>query len=222
MAIAGRKVESKTSTEKPSAIRRKREKALRERTILDAAMALFVEKGFHQTSATEIADAAEVSVGTVYFYFKNKEALLIRLTEELSLELRKLVGAEFTKSDGTLGAFRNAGLAFFKDFCIPHPDKVTILFREAVGHSNEVEQARKEGFTQLTEDVRRAIISMAETMERPLKSENSADVLAVSIIGIYERVAYNYLFWKEEETDIMAVGEDAVDFLVAGVEAFLS
>ena len=185
-------------------------------------MALFVEKGFHQTSATEIADAAEVSVGTVYFYFKNKEALLIRLTEELSLELRKLVGAEFTKSDGTLGAFRNAGLAFFKDFCIPHPDKVTILFREAVGHSNEVEQARKEGFTQLTEDVRRAIISMAETMERPLKSENSADVLAVSIIGIYERVAYNYLFWKEEETDIMAVGEDAVDFLVAGVEAFLS
>ncbi|SCY54276.1 TetR/AcrR family transcriptional regulator [Desulfoluna spongiiphila] len=207
--------------EKPSTVRRKREKAHRERTILDAALRLFVAKGFHRTSASEIANAAEVSVGTVYFYFKNKEALLIRLTEEISYELRKLVGSEFSLSDGTLDGFKGAGLSFFKDFCIPHPEKVTLLFREAVGHSQAVEKARKKGFTQLTEDVRKAILFMAENMDRPLTNPESADVLAVSIVGIYERVAYNYLFWKEGETDILKVGEDAVAFLVAGVERFL-
>lgn len=212
---------SQTTLEKPSTTRRKREKAHRERTILDAALTLFVEKGFHQTSANEIANAAEVSVGTVYFYFKNKEALLIRLTEDISYELRKLVGSEFSKSDGSLEGFKRAGISFFKDFCIPHPEKVTLLFREAVGHSTEVEEARKKGFTQLTEDVRKAILFMADNMNRPLTTPESAEVLAVSIVGIYERVAYNYLFWKDDGTDILKVGDDAVTFLMAGVERFL-
>ncbi|MCG8470903.1 MAG: TetR/AcrR family transcriptional regulator, partial [Desulfobacterales bacterium] len=203
------------------ALRRKREKAHRERTILNAALELFVLKGFHQTSANEIANAAEVSVGTVYFYFKNKEALLIRLTQEIGMELRRLVGSEFTRSDGTLEGFQNAGIAFFKDFCIPYPEKVTLLFREAVGHSTEVEKVRKESFTRLTEDVRKAILHMAEKMERPLTSTDSAEVLAVSIVGIYERVAYTYLFWNEDEVNILKVGQDAVAFLMAGVEAFL-
>lgn len=212
---------SDPTLEKPSTARRKREKAHRERTILDAALRLFVEKGFHQTSANEIAAAAEVSVGTVYFYFKNKESLLIRLTEEISYELRKLVGSEFSRADGSLDGFSRAGMAFFKDFCVPHPEKVTLLFREAVGHSEEVEKARKKGFTQLTEDVRKAILRMAENMKRPLTTPESAEVLAVSIVGIYERVAYNYLFWNDDGTDIIKVGNDAVTFLVAGVERFL-
>ena len=211
-----------TRQEKPSTARRRREKAHRERTILDAALNLFVAKGFHKTSANEIANTAEVSVGTVYFYFKNKEALLIRLTEEISYELRKLVGSEFTNSDGTLDGFRRAGISFFKDFCIPHPEKVTLLFREAVGHSQAVEKARKKGFTQLTEDVRKAILFMAENMDRPLTDPESADVMAVSIVGIYERVAYNYLFWNDDKADILKVGDDAVTFLMAGVERFIN
>lgn len=45
--------------------------------ILDAAVAVFAEKGFHVARVTDIAQRAGVADGTVYLYFKNKEEILM-------------------------------------------------------------------------------------------------------------------------------------------------
>ena len=45
--------------------------------ILDAALALFSQKGFHGTNTKEIAAAAGLATGSVYRYFKDKKALFI-------------------------------------------------------------------------------------------------------------------------------------------------
>ena len=79
-------------------MRRLREKENRCNTILKAAETLFARKGYHQTSIEEIADLAEVSTGSVYFYFKNKEELLIKLMQEIGHDLRKSMGEEFQKT----------------------------------------------------------------------------------------------------------------------------
>lgn len=44
--------------------------------VLDAALAVFVDKGFAATKVDDIARRAGVSKGTVYLYFASKEALL--------------------------------------------------------------------------------------------------------------------------------------------------
>lgn len=46
------------------------------RKLLDTGMKLFLTNGFGKTTATKIADSAEVSVGTFYLHFRDKEALL--------------------------------------------------------------------------------------------------------------------------------------------------
>ena len=50
--------------------------------ILDAAAALFQEKGVQRTTIEEIAAQADVSIGSVYFHFKSKEALYLALVEQ--------------------------------------------------------------------------------------------------------------------------------------------
>lgn len=45
--------------------------------ILDAAVAVFAEKGFFVARISDIADRANVADGTVYLYFKNKEEILM-------------------------------------------------------------------------------------------------------------------------------------------------
>ncbi len=45
--------------------------------ILDAAVAVFAEKGFHVARVADIADRAGVADGTVYLYFRNKEEILM-------------------------------------------------------------------------------------------------------------------------------------------------
>jgi AcrR family transcriptional regulator len=47
--------------------------------IFDCALKVFTERGFHQATMDEIAEAAEVAKGTLYRYFKSKEDLLDQL-----------------------------------------------------------------------------------------------------------------------------------------------
>lgn len=199
-----------------SALRRLREKEQRYQTILRAAESLFAKNGYHQTSMEQIADLAEVSTGSVYFYFKNKADLLVHLLNEISIYLRKLIGTEFRKHDSTLEGFKSAGLVFFQDFCLKNPEKVAILFRESTGQSAEVERLRKEMFDALTADVEDALERVGDRIGN--KDSLSLEVMAVCIVGIYERVGYHYLLWQNRSDDIITIGEDAVAFIIGGVE----
>jgi AcrR family transcriptional regulator len=54
---------------------RQRRKETRPQELLDAALALFVEKGFAAARAEEVAQRAGVSKGTLYLYYPSKEEL---------------------------------------------------------------------------------------------------------------------------------------------------
>jgi AcrR family transcriptional regulator len=60
----------------------RRRKQERPRELLDAALAVFVDKGFAAARAEEIAARAGVSKGTLYLYFHSKEELLRTLIAE--------------------------------------------------------------------------------------------------------------------------------------------
>ena len=62
--------------------KRERRKEARPRELLDAALALFVEKGFTATRAEEVAALAGVSKGTLFLYFQSKEDLFKAVIRE--------------------------------------------------------------------------------------------------------------------------------------------
>lgn len=61
--------------------RREKEESERKAHILAAAERLFAEKGPNNTSVSDIAQAAEFGVGTLYKYFKDKSTLVTSLME---------------------------------------------------------------------------------------------------------------------------------------------
>lgn len=76
---------------------RQRRKETRPQELLDAALSLFVEKGFAATRSEEVARAAGVSKGTLYLYYPSKEELfkaVVRQTlSNLIAEGQELVDA---------------------------------------------------------------------------------------------------------------------------------
>lgn len=102
--------------------RRERHLAARRTLILEAAARLFAEKGFHRTTTRDIAEAADVSEGTLYNYFDNKDQMLmgimsllvenqhmsIRLSDGLPLDARQFLSAmlqdrrEMVEQNGTM------------------------------------------------------------------------------------------------------------------------
>ena len=63
------------TTEAPSAHKRERRKEARPGELLDAALNLFVSKGFSATKVEDVAASAGVSKGTLFLYFSSKEDL---------------------------------------------------------------------------------------------------------------------------------------------------
>ena len=69
--------------------------------ILQGALKVFAENGYHRSQVSKIAKAAGVADGTIYLYFKRKEDILIRLFQE---KLGELVGKFHESVEGTTDA----------------------------------------------------------------------------------------------------------------------
>jgi AcrR family transcriptional regulator len=64
---------------------------VRHQRILDAAVRVFADKGYHGTLVDEIAVEADTSKGGVYFHFPNKQSIFLALLERLANMLRERV-----------------------------------------------------------------------------------------------------------------------------------
>lgn len=74
--------------------------------ILDAALELFVERGFFGTAVPEIADKAGVGAGTIYRYFDSKEALVNAIYRQQKMHFANVVLDGFPLSSSTRELFR--------------------------------------------------------------------------------------------------------------------
>ena len=63
----------------------------RREQILRAAMVCFAKRGFHQTSMHDISAEAGISVGLIYRYFENKDAVISAMAEEHKREIHELL-----------------------------------------------------------------------------------------------------------------------------------
>lgn len=78
--------------------RKQREKQRRRRDIINAARKVFSVKGFNSATMEEIATEAELSPGTLYLYFKNKEelhtSLSIEILKYLTTQMQEVVNLD--------------------------------------------------------------------------------------------------------------------------------
>jgi len=107
--------------------RRERDKRQRRCSIVDAAEKLFFAKGFAATTIDEIAEAAELSKGTIYLYFKNKEeiyAAIVRRGMRILTDLSDAAVAAAPTGAQKIRALGQALLTFYER----HPRHFRALF----------------------------------------------------------------------------------------------
>lgn len=111
------------------AARRERERRERRASILDAAREVFADKGFDQATMDDIATAAELSKGTLYLYFKSKDALFIALVTRMMTVIIDDFERLARSTQPGLNALR-AMLALYASNMLEHPQ----LFRIMIGN----------------------------------------------------------------------------------------
>jgi TetR/AcrR family transcriptional regulator len=108
------------------ASRSERRKARTLGAIFDAAEPRFLAQGFHGTTVEEIAQAADVSVGSIYVHFGSKEGLYLALIER-ALDVQERYMEEAFRPTLSLGQqLFAAGWAYLR-FYLDHPGYFRIL-----------------------------------------------------------------------------------------------
>ncbi|GGY77945.1 TetR family transcriptional regulator [Cellvibrio zantedeschiae] len=97
--------------------RKTKEDAIETRNqLLDAAEKVFFEKGFGQTSLMDIAEAAGLSRGAIYWHFKNKSDLLEAMADRVRLPLENLTDACADQNEpNPLGKLRDFWIQVLRD-----------------------------------------------------------------------------------------------------------
>jgi len=92
--------------------RKERERERRRQQIIVAAKRVFSEKGFNKATMEDIAKEAELSPGTIYLYFKNKDelyaSLSIRILQYLNIRLEHVAKQEGISIEEKIEALKEA------------------------------------------------------------------------------------------------------------------
>lgn len=179
------------------------EKTLRK--ILDAALAEFGQRGFHESSIVGITSRAKVALGTFYTYFDSKEAVFAALVQDMSRQVRDYVYPLLEGSTDGIDRERR-GLAAYLRFVADNKEVYRII--------DEAEFVDPSGFRAHYETAASRIA--ARLADATAKGEIRDDgelaneVRAWAIMGINVFLGLRFGVWAAEDPDQVAAHANAL------------
>lgn len=144
---------------------RARQKADRNRRILESATTLFREQGYDSARIEDIAELAEVSVGTLYNYYQNKGDILVAT---VSMEVTEVLEAgEMIVANPPLNVNEALGALInqYYDHSLVYLSKE--MWRTAMASSiQQPETPLSKRYTELDQRLCAQVVQLIETLQR--------------------------------------------------------
>lgn len=167
------------------------EKGRRRGEILRAAKRVFAKKGFHSTTIADIAKAAKLSYGSVYWYFDSKDTLFhaVMDAEEEALRAHVWPHVRLDSGDDPRTVMRRAVQATFEYF---ESDKASakVLFRDSYAMGDQFEKHLFGIYERFVDDIESMI---EEAQKRKLVVQVPPRIIAFSVAALIGQLALRRL-----------------------------
>ena len=153
--------------------------------LLDAALGVFVENGYHQAAMDDIAARAGVSKPVLYQHFPGKLELYLALVDQHSTELEKLVRDALALKDNK--ARINTMVNAYFDFVAQEGAAFRLIFESDLANEPEVRKRLDQ-----------VALTCAEAMADIIRAETSMDhdeavLVGVGLVGLAQTSARHWL-----------------------------
>lgn len=192
--------------------------------ILEAALRVFAESGFHTSTVDQVAEAAGVAKGTVYLYFRSKNELLDELVAGRVARLTSLLeqatgyaAAQAAKADGAGSGVRAVLAAIIKAhfaFYSTERQFLTLLAGQMGMLGPNLCSAVLDGTQLLTAKVEAMLERVIESGE--VRRVTDARTMAFSLMGMVHAVAYTWVMDPRPKT-VDDISAEVFDVFMAGV-----
>jgi AcrR family transcriptional regulator len=183
------------------------EKEQRRDDILAAAKRIFAKKGYHATTVADVAKAARVSYGSIYWYFDSKDALFHALMATEEQGLRDHIAGALESPDGdTVAGLRAAVTATFEFF---EADRLAakLLFRDSYALGERFEKHLFGIYERFIDDIEAVVV---DAQRRGAIVDAPPRMVAFSIGALIGQIAQRRL-----TTDDGLAADVVADFVVS-------
>jgi len=180
--------------------------------ILDAAMAVFAEKGFFVSRISDIADRADVADGTVYLYFKNKDEILATAINTAFDTFMSNARTELAKVDDPAQRLRRLALLHLE--ALGSNRNVAIVFQMELRQSTRLSEFSHQHLIEYFGLVRTAI---QEGQQRGMFRRDLPDKIAANcFFGALDEMVTSWVL-SEHDFPLAHAADPVVDILLNGM-----
>lgn len=174
--------------------RKERERERRRQQIIVAAKRVFSDKGFNKATMEDIASEAELSPGTLYLYFKNKEelyaSLSLRILQYLNIRVQHVNDEKDLDSDGKMKALREAM------FDVYNFDPLTIINLFHLQSSETLKNLSPEFLDEINDLSRKSIGGIAKIIEDGIERGLFIDKHPIALADIFWSLFSGVILWE--------------------------
>ncbi|WP_243652920.1 TetR/AcrR family transcriptional regulator [Tumebacillus sp. BK434] len=186
-------------------------KEVRQERILTEAARLFVEKGYEQTTVSDIVKACEMARGTFYLYFDSLESVLTELfrntTELLWDEIVRISGNSLVGDE----VLKTIITALFR--ALAEKKELLQVYRSGGGHDFQLFKHRA-----FCEGIGNRVVDLIKQGQEACELRVFSPVLVSQmIVSLVDSMAYYALVLEEGKLDLEQVVEELCDFILYGI-----
>ncbi|AKG04172.1 TetR family transcriptional regulator [Salimicrobium jeotgali] len=183
------------------------------RQIIDAAVEVIAENGYHSSQVSKIAKRAGVADGTIYLYFKNKEDILVSLFQEKMGVFIERIESATTSRQTPSEKLRVLVETHFEQLSEDH--------HLAVVTQLELRQSNKMLRMKINSVLKKYLDVIDEIVEEGIREEVFRDninrkLVRQLIFGTIDEVVTNWVM-KEERYDITKQAKEVHEMIVEGL-----
>lgn len=181
--------------------------------ILEAAVKVFAEQGFYQSTISQIAREAGVADGTIYLYFKNKDDILVQFFTYKTKLVFDRFREEVDKADNCYDKLKNLIRRHLEEF---QNDRNMAVLYQAETHQNSrlVEEQIKE-MSKLYLDIVSEIVEQGQEEGR-IRKDIYVSLVKRFILGGVDEVINTWLH-SGGKYDLVSMAEPLVDLFIKGI-----
>jgi TetR/AcrR family fatty acid metabolism transcriptional regulator len=181
--------------------------------ILEAAAIEFAQKGFFQSTVSQIARQAGVADGTIYLYFKNKDDILVQFfrfkTEQVFKSFRERVDTAKTPAEKLKSLIRSHLEVFQKD------RNMAVIYQAETRRVNPLLKDHIREMTKTYLDMIAEIVQQGQS-QNTFRKDIPIGLVKHYVLGAVEEVISTWILTGGKH-DLKSMADPLVDLIIRGI-----
>jgi TetR/AcrR family fatty acid metabolism transcriptional regulator len=181
--------------------------------ILEAAVKVFADLGFFQSTVSQIAKEAGVADGTIYLYFKNKDDILVQFFSYKTKQVFARFREEVDKADNTIDKLRNLIRRHLEEFQCDR--NMAVVYQAETHQSSRLVEKQIKEMSKMYFDIVSEIVEQGQE-EGVIKKDLYLSLVKRFILGAVDEVISTWLH-SSSKYDLVSMADPLVELFLNGI-----